>query len=355
MKAIIKRELKNYFKNPIYWIGLIIVIIGIYQMLEPYLNLHYFKTEQEIQNIQVSNRSDADIMEGYLPFTPKEQWILGCEKIKKTMIEEMGLPQQEATGYIDKIEGMNLEDASRYLEEVCGYSKAEITLGDLEYHQGSMQEVNGYIQQKLQEHTFSYYFARKFADSCGLYMAFFCTILLSFLLLRDSKKDTYELLHTKPIKNWQYIMGKIIGGLCAVLFILGVLNLVFGLVIQVHGTMSGFSVNSVDILLATCLYILPNMLMIICVFVIVALIFRNPLPAVPLLVLYIIYSNMGSTGADGRFGYYGRPLAIMVRFPGKFFDTTLPPYIFLNQIFLVAASAVLMILAIFIWKRRRVY
>lgn len=33
------------------------------------------------------------------------------------------------------------------------------------------------------------------------------------------------------------------------------------------------------------------------------------------------------------FGYYGRPLAIMVRFPGQFFDTTPPPMALVNQSF----------------------
>ena len=63
---------------------------------------------------------------------------------------------------------------------------------------------------------------------------------------------------------------------------------------------------------------LPNLLMITSVYVIIALIFKNPLPGVPLLFLYLFYSNMGSIGPDGEFGYYGRPLAILVRFPGDF-------------------------------------
>ncbi len=80
-----------------------------------------------------------------------------------------------------------------------------------------------------------------------------------------------------------------------------------------------------DFLLATCLYILPNMLMIVSVYSLVSLLCKSPLPAVPLLLLYIVYSNMGSRNAEGIYGYDGRPLAIMVRFPGGFFDTSPPP------------------------------
>lgn len=31
MKTIIRRELKNYLKNPILWVGMLAVIFGIYQ------------------------------------------------------------------------------------------------------------------------------------------------------------------------------------------------------------------------------------------------------------------------------------------------------------------------------------
>ena len=46
MKAIIKRNLKNYLKNPIFWIGLIVVLISMYQILAPYLSIHYVKPDE---------------------------------------------------------------------------------------------------------------------------------------------------------------------------------------------------------------------------------------------------------------------------------------------------------------------
>ena len=117
---------------------------------------------------------------------------------------------------------------------------------------------------------------------------------------------------------------------------------------------NGFEIRLTDFLLATCQYILPNMLMIVCVYTIVALLFKNPLPAVPLLFLYMIYSNMGSQNAEGVYGYYGRPLAIMVRFPGMFFDVTPPPMAMVNQICLLIASAGIILIGIQLWRRRRI-
>ena len=109
---------------------------------------------------------------------------------------------------------------------------------------------------------------------------------------------------------------------------------------------NGFEIRLTDFLLATCQYILPNMLMIVCVYTIVALL--------SLLFLYMIYSNMGSRNAEGVYGYYGRPLAIMVRFPGMFFDVTPPPLATVNQICLLIASAGIVLIGIQLWRRRRI-
>jgi ABC-2 type transport system permease protein len=95
------------------------------------------------------------------------------------------------------------------------------------------------------------------------------------------------------------------------------------------------------------------MLMIVSMYALIALIFKNPLPGVPLLILYMVYSNMGGRNAEGVYGYVGRPFAIMVRFPGQFFDTAPPPMALLNQSFLILASVAIILITMQIWKRRR--
>ena len=63
MKAIIKRNLKNYLKNPIFWIGLIVVLISMYQTLAPYLSIHYVKSDETFRKVKMA--SDGDVMEGF--------------------------------------------------------------------------------------------------------------------------------------------------------------------------------------------------------------------------------------------------------------------------------------------------
>ena len=88
------------------------------------------------------------------------------------------------------------------------------------------------------------------------------------------------------------------------------------------------------------------------VYTITALLFKNPLPAAPILFLHIIYSNMLNMKNDI---YYMRPFSIMVRFPGRFFETHVAKMSNINQIILVISSVILVCISVTIWKRRRVH
>ncbi len=232
-----------------------------------------------------------------------------------------------------------------------------------------------------------------------LMLLFFATVFLAFLFMQDMRKNTYELLHTKPIKGWKYILGKTVSGFLLMLFVLILLNVGFFVLCKIVSYQAGFSANLLDFLKSSAFYILPNMVMICSVYGFVSLLFRNPIPAVPMLILYMLYSNMLRIGEKAfyilpnmvmicsvygfvsllfrnpipavpmlilymlysnmlRIGengsYIGRPLAIMVRFPGNFFDTTPPPMVLLNQTFLLIASVFLFCITVYLWKRRRI-
>lgn len=360
MKAVIKRELRNYLKNPIFWIGLVLIAFELFQILNPYLQIRYIRSEQETAGKEPDNIADADIAEGYVPSTKEQQMDLVCDLLKKEMIENLSVTEEKAGRIIEEMRRQDLDpdEMMYYLGENYDYYPyyGPVYYYQIsEFHKGTVEEVNAYIGKNLEEHSFSFYLGRKFADFCGLFLGFFAMLLLAFLFIRDTKRDTWELLHTKPVSAESFICGKVLGGFLSMALVWGVLTLLFGGLCEFYGRKSGFPVCFPEFVWIAAIYILPNMLMITCVYAVVALLFKNPLPAVPCLFLYLIYSNMGSRGPDGNYGYYGRPLAIMVRFPGHFFETSPPPLAMLNQCFLAAASALLILFAVGIWKRRKVY
>lgn len=354
MQSILKREVKNYMKNPLLWLGIAIGVLMVFQNVSPYLGIHYLEEGETIVNAYPETCRDGDVFEGYVPTKKglrREMWE---ERIREVLISEFEMDNAEAQSVMDEMKEMDFKTACAHLEGY-GFYDAYYEYENTACHKGTREEINSYIAEKLENRPFSYYFSRKFADFAGLFMGFFATVLLSVLFMQDTRRNTYELLHTKPVSAGKYLLGKVGGGFMVCLLTLAALNLIFFGLCLASVKSSGFEVHLTDFLLSTCFYILPNMLMIVSVYSLISLLFKSLLPAVPLLLLYMVYSNMGSRNAEGLYGYYGRPLAIMVRFPGGFFDTAPPPMALMNQSFLILAAVGISFLSAQIWKRRRVY
>lgn len=354
MIAILTREIKNYLKQPLFWLGMAIVILGVYSQVSFYFSIRYLSPGEAIVNDYPETIHAADPNEGYIPATPEERRAFWEAGIQETLVSAFGMSSTEAEAVIDEMKDLSISDACRYFEENYSFIGAASAYELTKYRKGTGEEINAYLTEVLSQKPFSWYFSRKFADFAGLFMGFFATIMLSVLFMQDTRSHTYELLHTKPISPGNYVAGKALGGFSVCLIALAILNLVFWALCLIFTHGSGFEVRLYDFIRATCIYILPNMLIIVCIYVLISLLFKNPLPGAPLLFLLIVYSNTGGRNAEGVYGYYGRPLAIMVRFPGQFFDTAEPPMLLLNQSFLLAASAVILLISAQLWKRRRV-
>ncbi len=354
VKAVMKQTVRSYLRSPLFWIGFLIVMAGVYKEVSPYLGLHWFSSDQEIREMAVDDipMNDLDVMQGYIPATEKQQKEEALKTIGETLRKEFDMSGEEVQALLEKFRDMEIQEIDRYLEGM-GYYGSIYTFEDHRYVQRTAEEVNRYMEERFEEHPYSWYLANKFADFGGLYMGFAGAILLALLFFWDTRKNTWELLHTKPVKPWQYVLGKTVGGFLVMLMILAALTVMFSGLCLAAGTRESLPVNLLDFPTAACKYILPNLLMTVSVYAVVALAFRNPLPAIPVLFLYLLYSNMGVRGPDGIFDYYGRPLAIMVRFPGDFLETSAPAITGLNQIFLLICSAALLTVAAILWKRRR--
>jgi ABC-2 type transport system permease protein len=313
MIAIFKREIMNYLKRPLFWVGVLLVIYGVFNATSPYLTTHYLTTGEKIINDQSNTSVEGEVYEGYIPATPEKHREVWHEKVKIKLTDVFGLTDSEAQNVIEKLESMNLKEAYAYLEQEYDWYGARYLYEDSTYYKGTAEEINAYLDKKLEDKTFSFYYARKFADFAGLYMVFFAIIMLAVLFLQDTKKHTYELLHTKPVTAGKYVMGKVSAGFTICLLVLTILNILFWVLCRIYTKDSGFEVRLWDFVASTVLYILPNMLMIVSIYTLISLIFKNPLPGVPLLILYMVYSNLGGTNAEGVYGYWGKPLAIMVR------------------------------------------
>ena len=65
--------MKSYFKNPIYYVGILLIFFEVFQILQPYLKLHYWENDAQVEAAKLKHINDADVMNGYLPSTEKER------------------------------------------------------------------------------------------------------------------------------------------------------------------------------------------------------------------------------------------------------------------------------------------
>jgi ABC-2 type transport system permease protein len=102
IRTILKRELANYLKNPIFYIGAVFILISVYGSVSPYLKIHYFTKESEIRTLEGATEiSDSDIMDGYVPTTKEEQYQMGSNIIYDTMTKNLGMGQKDADAVVN--------------------------------------------------------------------------------------------------------------------------------------------------------------------------------------------------------------------------------------------------------------
>lgn len=101
MKAVFWRELKNFLKNPLFWAGLVVALVGIYQNLEPYLGIHYF-SDGELSPKPGAAVIDADITEGYIPAGEEKHRRLWEEAVARSLEQDFGMSAEEAEKTMEK-------------------------------------------------------------------------------------------------------------------------------------------------------------------------------------------------------------------------------------------------------------
>lgn len=355
MKAIICREFKNYMKNPLYWIGIVVLVFSIYSCLSEYLDIHTFSSSQEVEQLKDARSTDADVINGYIPTTSEEQIDIGLNDIKQTFIDGYDMTEQEAEDAIDDVKAQNLSITGtiKYLEDEYQFYDGKAVFREAGQRKGTMDELNNYIESRTSEHSYAYYFAKKYVDFTGFHIAFFSVVLLAFLFIGDMKKDTYELLHTKPISAERYVLGKYLGGVLPLSLVVLIITIIFTVLCQSNELQISIIDSFGNMFLATLLYVMPTVLISTGIYVLIALLFKNPLPSIPLILAYIVYSNMGSYDANGNYGFYGQILGMLFRFEGKFFETEVLPVFLLNQMALLLLTLLFIGVGIWCWRKKR--
>lgn len=100
MYSIIKREVRNYCKNPLYWIGIVIIFVMIFPCVSPYLHTHYLAKGETIENDYPETFRNGDIYEGYVPTEETERRELWEEQVREILRTDLEKTAAEADAII---------------------------------------------------------------------------------------------------------------------------------------------------------------------------------------------------------------------------------------------------------------
>ena len=144
MIAIFKREIKTYLKRPLFWVGVLLVIYGVFNATSSYLTTHYLEQGEKIGNDYPDIVHSADVYEGYIPANPEKQREIWEGQIKQTLIDEFEMSDLDAQSVINNLADMELEEAVVYLEEEYDWYGARYMYEDSAYYKGTAEEINAY-------------------------------------------------------------------------------------------------------------------------------------------------------------------------------------------------------------------
>lgn len=346
-------EAKQTFKNIAFLIGAVFLLFTIIYLCKPYINYLPPKSEQDLIQIVKETGDEED---AHIPVRKEERYDFAVECLKENLIKS-GMKDETIKNIIDKIytENMSFDEIDIYLLEECRISGASNNYIRAKSKRASLEETKLFIANALEKEPFSAYFARRYADLLGILCVFYVLMIFPFLFGSDFKKDMWDLLHTKSIKPWKYVLGKTLGALLAILSVLVLVGSVFSIWLQIKGANFLLPINFFDIWKYTAWWVLPTVLFSTFLLVALSLSFRTGIAAVPIYIAYFLWSGMPHKLSDGSVFLPVNPFFMYIRYPKLLFedvDVARLEAIFVNRMTLISLTIVLVWVSIKAWERR---
>ena len=127
MKVIISREIKNYLRNPLYWIGALIIMATVFLCLKDYLNIRWYSVDEILTKPDDVTEDDADVYYGYIAadeiVSEEEKYERGLDHVREDFIQVFGMSEAEADEAVNDIKSrhMSIAETLSYMEEEYSY------------------------------------------------------------------------------------------------------------------------------------------------------------------------------------------------------------------------------------------
>lgn len=351
-RNLIGKELWFLLKNPMTYLGIVLMVSIVWVTIKPYFSLY---NGVRPAGTPIQYDAEGDIDTGYIPTPSLERLKAALGDIEKGLVNDFGLTQGQAAAEIKKIEASKwgVDEISAYLEEKYSMKGARNSFDLKSFKHADYNEMKGYLEEVFKDRRYTQSLAYKYSDFLSIGSILFAIIVFVLLLTCDMKKDMYSLLHVKLITGWAYFSRKLLAGVIFICAVIVVFTFVIDMVAVKAGGSYGFEVGFGDIWKSILIFNFPNIVLTGALVIFTTLLFKNVLPTIPILLLYFVYSNMGSVTDISGYVYKIKPFALLIRLPGEFAALTIPEGTIQNQMFIIGLTVILIMAGGHIWERRR--
>ncbi len=354
---LIKKEIGFLLRNPIVYLGVLIMAGIVFWRVSPYWSL-YENVQDPGKEVVYSD--NGDLIDGYIPTSQEELYKSVLEKLKEYMIAECDFTKDQADAEIEKVKEWDIPEIASYFKEQNGIAGVRSMFMENSFRSVTREEMDAYLQENFGTNgikTYTKEVSYKYADYLGISSILFAVLVFVLLLYRDMKKDIYTLIHAKPLSAVAFLGGKFVAGITVVFGATTLLTFLMNLLTMRAGEIYGLRVQFIDFWQTFLMFHIPGILATGSLMILISLLFRNTVPAIPAMILYYLYCNIGSydsvMGEWYGYHYQAKPLALFTRFPGMFGTNEFPEGSIFNLCFLVLLTVLALLGSVRLWERRR--
>lgn len=354
---LIKKEFSFLLRNPIIYLGALLMAGIVFWRVSPYWN---FYNHLQKPDAEVIYSDGGDVIDGYIPTPQEELYETTLGTLQEYLVTDYGFTKEEAAAEIKKVKEWEILDIAAYFKEQYGIAGVRSMFMERSYHSATREEMDVYLQETFGvngKKAYTKEVAYKYADYLGISSILFVILVFVLLLYKDMKKDIYTLIHAKPLSAITFLGAKLVAGLGVVFGATMPLTLIMNLLTMKAGIAHGLSVHFADFWVTVLLFHVPGILATGSLIILISLLFCNTIPAIPAMLLYYLYCNIGSydsvLGSWYGYHYQAKIFAIFTRFPLLFGANEFPKGGMFNIFFLLLVTFFALIGSVKIWERRR--
>ncbi|CAI6081481.1 hypothetical protein PAECIP112173_03221 [Paenibacillus sp. JJ-100] len=216
---------------------------------------------------------------------------------------------------------------------------------------GTVKQVNQNLLRELDGRTLTSVVAQIFADRMQVVSSLLALPLFTFMFDKDRRFRMNELVRTRPIHKYSYVLGKYGGVLLSYLSIITVIGIILNtwVLFKVSGSGSGLTGSFWDMPITLIIQVYPTILYMSAFIVGISLLFSSNVISVPVVLVYVIFS-ISITAFTGEVNNDVELYSAIIRNDTGFIEQS-QVMVLLNRLIYLVATVAILYFAGFWWEK----